>query len=316
MYLSRRTFMQGASAATAATILKPPRLLAQAFSLNAKDAPFNAVGDFIHDDTAAIQAAIDTAAANGFGGCAVLLPPGKYFAHGIVNKRGVTLDGPGRTTSLIDCKGVEEDVLTFDASCNYAAARNLSVYGNAGHNTVKIAENAPVNLINCNIFEGYNALFNAGCDGLVDNCFISTPRNANVVSVGSNWWRRVKLDVAGAIAPKYAFDQSQSFAGNVECENSFDQVDMTGDWREAAMMVNDLGTHKTSMWFTGSNIGGSIVLKSAAWLGLTGCKLGPDHFNQDPSCAVDVTGCFTYGRICTVHGPNVKITGGHNVVAA
>jgi hypothetical protein len=63
--------------------------------INAKASPYLAVGDNVADDTAAIQAAIDAAAALPNGGT-VFLPPGIYRTTGTIRMRPrVTLEGPG-----------------------------------------------------------------------------------------------------------------------------------------------------------------------------------------------------------------------------
>jgi hypothetical protein len=66
-------------------------------AFNVKDAPFNAIGDGSGvDDTAAIQAALDAAAANGRGG-KVIIPDGIYFTSAPLNINGIgiTFEGEG-----------------------------------------------------------------------------------------------------------------------------------------------------------------------------------------------------------------------------
>lgn len=67
--------------------------------INVKNAPYNAVGDGVTDDTAAIQAAIDALPANGG---TLLLPPGDYVFASSLNlddKRGVVIQGSGANNS-------------------------------------------------------------------------------------------------------------------------------------------------------------------------------------------------------------------------
>jgi hypothetical protein len=65
-------------------------------AFNVKDAPFNAVGDGIFDDTLAIQAAIDAAAANNRG-AKVIIPEGIYLTTAQLNVDGlgITIEGEG-----------------------------------------------------------------------------------------------------------------------------------------------------------------------------------------------------------------------------
>lgn len=65
--------------------------------VNVRAAPFNAAGDGVTDDTAAIQAAIDSLSLTGG---VVFFPPGTYLHTGIslTSLRGITLQGSGRDT--------------------------------------------------------------------------------------------------------------------------------------------------------------------------------------------------------------------------
>jgi len=58
--------------------------------INVKDLPFNAVGDGIADDTAAIQAAINAASTTGE---TVFVPPGEYKAGDLIIENGIVIEG-------------------------------------------------------------------------------------------------------------------------------------------------------------------------------------------------------------------------------
>jgi hypothetical protein len=323
---TRRTMLK--MGAAAATIAAAPQLFvtgqaaATTFSLNIKD--FGAVGDGTHDDSASIQAAIDAAYASGFGGARVQAPPGIYYIpSGIVMKGGVCFEGTSRTTVLLRVNSVNVDAVTFDPTCNYAELRDLSVYGtdpgpNTGLNAVRVSPAVAVNLTNLNIFGGYDALTDAGVDGFRSNCFISTTMNANVNSSGANWWERVKFDAGGATAPNFAWYQGKATFGTAT-ESHFTDCDFSGNFKQMAMMVNDLGQHGAYLAIKGGAIGAPIVLTSARALCLeAGLELGADVYNNDTLAMVDVTGCFGTngpGNPTRIHGP-ANITGGFNIVHA
>ncbi len=68
--------------------------------INVTDAPYNATGDGVTDDTAAIQAAID--AAEAAGGGIVYLPPGNYYISAALEmSSSVTLRGTGAGATTI-----------------------------------------------------------------------------------------------------------------------------------------------------------------------------------------------------------------------
>jgi hypothetical protein len=79
-------------------------------SINVKAAPYNAVGDGVTDDTAAIQAAITAAAVNlGKGGCDVVIPVGTYLISSALlmkyNTRLIGQSGRGATMIKASASG-------------------------------------------------------------------------------------------------------------------------------------------------------------------------------------------------------------------
>lgn len=71
---------------------------------------FGALSDGATDDSVAVQAAIDAAAANGG---KVLLPPGTTIAQGLVNKSHVHFEGQGIGASVLKLKnGANQDLIT------------------------------------------------------------------------------------------------------------------------------------------------------------------------------------------------------------
>lgn len=101
-------------------------------SVSVKDAPFNAVGDGVNDDTAEIQAAIDFVESNGGG--TVFLPRSTYKTTGPIylrSKVSLVGDGPASILRPNVCHGI-----IIEKSDEIAPRRvaNLRIYGNGGEN--------------------------------------------------------------------------------------------------------------------------------------------------------------------------------------
>lgn len=286
------------------------------FSVNAIT-DFGCAGDG-SDDTTKIQAAIDFLYANHSGGRVQMDATRFGIPGGIVLKGGVVLEGSTQTSTLLQVGTANPSrAIYLDATCNQAGLRDLSVYGGTvSGNTIHIENNVKYAIHRCNIFGGYNAIYNGGVDGILSDSTVSTPLNANIVSVGSNRYHNVISDVSGSIAPAYSFFQSQSWGGDVLSENHFTGgCDFTGAWRIAAIMIDDLGIHKSIITVSDGVLGGSVVMTSAMALLLSNCEVGPDIYNNDPNCFIGATNCFGSSRTCTIHGSasTVGIVGGSRI---
>ena len=131
-----------ASAKTVTAILTAGALDGSLRAYNAK--VYGALGDGFTDDTVAIQAAIDAAAAAGGGN--VILPVGTYIVSNVVSggasclglKTGVVLLGESKTGSVIKLKASQvssvRPILAYN--CTDVGVRNLTIDGNKGAQTV------------------------------------------------------------------------------------------------------------------------------------------------------------------------------------
>lgn len=100
--------------------------------VNVKADPFNAVGDNVADDTAAIQAAIDSIASG-----TVYCPPGVYSVSGLTMKPGVRLVGEGRLASTLAARAGSINLIGYSAASlqNGFEVRDLGFSAN-GHSSV------------------------------------------------------------------------------------------------------------------------------------------------------------------------------------
>jgi hypothetical protein len=110
--------------------------------INVKDAPYNATGDGVTDDSAAIQAAINACAAGGGG--RVFIPTGTYVCVGLLLPSYVTIEGQTEWTyplypdvlkgTVLQQKatggGVISLATTYPTYTSSAGVRNLIVRGN------------------------------------------------------------------------------------------------------------------------------------------------------------------------------------------
>ena len=123
-------------------------------TINVRD--FGAVGDGAHDDTAAIQNAINTAGPLMAG---VYLPPGTYMvSRSLVLSGGMQLIGSGHMASILQLQnGANCDILTTpnDGVQRYGLElRNFGIKGNAANQTMGDAIHL-FGMNECNIFNVY-----------------------------------------------------------------------------------------------------------------------------------------------------------------
>lgn len=85
------------------------------------------------DSTAAIQEAIDAAAASG--GAIVYIPPGTYSVTGITLASRVSVVGAGMGVTIIDLAASSDAPVLFGTSVTDLVVRDLSVYGNKSAQT-------------------------------------------------------------------------------------------------------------------------------------------------------------------------------------
>jgi hypothetical protein len=104
--------------------------------INVRKAPYNAAGDSITDDRAAIQAALDAAHARGGG--TVYLPVGTYGLGATLNMPagdGIQIVGSGWKSVLKVMYGANCYAITFPAADTRVAIRDLMIDGNCGSQT-------------------------------------------------------------------------------------------------------------------------------------------------------------------------------------
>jgi hypothetical protein len=104
--------------------------------INVRKAPYNAAGDSITDDRAAIQAAINAAQARGGG--TVYLPAGTYGLGATLNipaGDGIQIVGSGWKSVLKIMYGANCYAITFPAADTRIAIRDLTIDGNCGSQT-------------------------------------------------------------------------------------------------------------------------------------------------------------------------------------
>jgi polygalacturonase len=124
--MKRRSFVTGATVAAAGLALVSQRSDAATTSnsgryVNVMD--FGAVGDGVHDDTAAIQAAVSSLAANGGG---VYFPPGSYAVSSPINPvANMAISGFGTAATKILPKTT--GMRLFECNAGSAQMVNISI---------------------------------------------------------------------------------------------------------------------------------------------------------------------------------------------
>jgi parallel beta-helix repeat protein len=157
---------------------------------------FGAVGDGVHDDTAAIQAAINAAPVGGI----VILPPANYLCAGnITISKSITIQGYGATISLPSSlpsvaipKGNQPVSLNVTAGVTGVSIRGLSFSGQATRGSA-LAQTYAVSL-NQTTQAVLDSLILTGCaiigysctDSIVSKCKVSNT-NATGIEFDGNW---------------------------------------------------------------------------------------------------------------------------------
>jgi PKD repeat protein len=106
-----------------------------AISRNVKDAPYNAVGDGSHDDTSAIQSAINSCAS----GSAVYLPSGTYKITSSLRLRsGVVIRGDGSpTTKIVNYSN--GDAIVISGEVQYGPSTNITSGSTKGSSSIVVS---------------------------------------------------------------------------------------------------------------------------------------------------------------------------------
>ena len=150
--------------------------------INVTKAPFNAKGDGITDDTAAIQAAIDYCYARG-GGTVVLPQPGRYLFSNLVVKKYVTL----KMNWLEQNYSSNDLTLALDGfSMPYCLIRKSDSTG------IGITTDRYSTLKNINIHGNGVAGTCISCTGSIDGLYITRAKDALFINNGAgqikNFW--------------------------------------------------------------------------------------------------------------------------------
>jgi len=153
--------------------------------VNVKAAPYNATGDNVTDDTAAIQAAID--AVYTAGGGTVFLPQGNYRVTSLVKTwvagTAVTVNivGAGKIATAIRKFGAgTTPIFNFDAATNqletYSEFRDFRIVGTSkAHDGIKLDAWAYWGIVNVDIRSCDKAIHNlGGLVGTIDRCIIKS----------------------------------------------------------------------------------------------------------------------------------------------
>jgi hypothetical protein len=158
------------------------------FTINVKNAPFNAVGDGVADDTAAIQAAVTSLPS----GATLLFPPGAYKVTtpiAFAGKTNVTVSGYGATVycgalriesyfNIDGANGIDIFGFTFDAKmqsmplytpADFANVYNCGIYTNTGAQNITVRDCTFINLYTVAGF------FRIATNVLVTDCYFTSP---------------------------------------------------------------------------------------------------------------------------------------------
>ena len=290
------------------------RTLATRFADTANVKDYGAIGNGVANDTAAIQAAINYMDTTYSGGI-VFVPAGNYYVPGgLTLKGGVELVGEGRGSTTIQAQTVDVTVITFDATSNYAALRNLFIsgYQNAAAttNAVSVANNVAVIMKDCNIWGGASAVYTEGIDGYMENCFVAGWAFACVSSRGANWYVRCKFDTAGA-ACTHSVYQGLPVVALAIIENNFVACDFSGSFTNSFTVSDGSNTSAITLFAT-CVFGTTITLTNQRFTGFSSCSFGGDLNKAAGSCSVVGSYAIT-GRVFSVTAPGAALAGNVNI---
>lgn len=160
--------------------------------INVKHPDFGATGDGTTNDTAAVQAAFDAAAANSTNGCTVYFPAGYYICSGGLtynSSQSLEIRGDGFQNTFIET-GAATNVKLLSLAGGRHAVRNICLVGAGGQGTytptlapgsVSSTSHAlhitstcvDVLIEHCYIIGGYYGVLNEGADTLIADCVIT-----------------------------------------------------------------------------------------------------------------------------------------------
>jgi len=290
------------------------RTLATRFADSANVKDFGAIGNGVANDTAAIQAAINYMNTTYSGGI-VFVPAGNYYVPGgLTLKGGVELVGEGRGSTTIQAQTVDVTVITFDATSNYAALRNLFIVGYtnaaATTNAVSVANSVAVIMKDCNIWGGASAVYTEGVDGYMENCFVAGWAFACVSSRGSNWYVRCKFDTAG-VAVTHSVYQGLPIIALAVMENNFVACDFSGSFTNSFTVADGSNSSAITLFAT-CVFGTTITLTNQRFTGFSSCSFGGDLNKAAGSCSV-VGSYALIGRVFSVTAPGAALAGNANI---
>lgn len=279
---------------------------------------YGAVGNGTTNDTAAIQAAINSRAA--CGGGVVEVEAGNYFCPGLYLPAQVSLRGEGQNVSLLQSLSYDSTVLTLGAG-SFHGVRDLSIFGRNDPSTGTNAVVMPAGVVSavfrdCMIWLGYSAVYTQSIDCLFDNCYIGNSyHGAAITSNGANWYQRCKIDSLGACVvggkptPYYAFLQGASATGLI-AENHFNMCDLSGDYDLSVLIDDSFNQAVTD--FSGCVMSAPISVAGAKATFIRGCELGGDVSNSHGAPMTMVAniavGAGITAQYVTAQSGNVGIT--------
>ena len=268
---------------------------------------YGAKGDNSHDDTAAIQAAINHMS-SAYAGGYVFFSPGLYkISTAVTVTTGVILLGSGAHDCGINGQGQDSTAVVFDSTCSYAGAENIAAYGYANSlattDAVTIAPGVTVNLRGVLAWLGRYGLNTAGVDGrYYGGCFFTGYTNC-VYSTGANFYTDCKMDPSGT-NPVYAFQPM---------ENQFMACDFGGS--AASIHVDDGGTNDAFTKVVSGILAAPIHVVSHRWTSFVSCEFGSATFSLTGTNPVTFVGNNCLAGTATLAGANVILSGNYNIVA-